>query len=86
MKSHEALIGEAVASLTARLESWHVDDAATRAHEYVHDMLRAGWRPTARPAGPPPDSGDRCPDPIPYIQQARDAIRRHREGGPDGAE
>lgn len=46
-RSHEAAVGEAVASLTTRLEEWGVADAHTHAAAYVHDMLRAGWRPVA---------------------------------------
>lgn len=54
MKSHEARVGEAVAALRARLESWGIDDAATKASEYVNDMLREGWRPKAPPVHQPP--------------------------------
>ena len=47
MRSVEALVGEAVAQLTVRLEKWGVDDSTARAHEFIQDMLRAGWRPAA---------------------------------------
>ena len=47
MKSEEARIAEAIAALTARLESWQVDDAREKATEYVRDMIRNGWRPRA---------------------------------------
>lgn len=47
MKSEEARIAEAIAALTARLESWRVDDAREKATEYVRDMIRNGWRPRA---------------------------------------
>lgn len=54
MKSHEARIAEAVASLTHRLEGWEVDDAANKAHEFVRDMLANGWRTTRAALDMPP--------------------------------
>ena len=83
MKSHEAAVADAIAALTARLASWAVDEPAQKAHEYVHDMLRHGWRPrAARPIDEPP------PKPQPAdpetrqraIEAARAALRpRHEE-------
>lgn len=76
MRSSDRLIGEAVASLTARLTEWGVDDPAAKAHDYVTAMLRNGWRPIAR-AVEPPAAGVRC-DPETralYVQRAREALR-----------
>lgn len=54
--SSDHKIGEAVASLTARLTTWEVEDPMVKAHEFVRDMLDNGWRPTGafvdRPAPP----------------------------------
>lgn len=47
MRSEEARIGEAVASLTARLTAWGVDEPAAKASDFIHAMLREGWRPRA---------------------------------------
>ena len=47
VKSQEARVGEAVASLRARLEAKGLEDAAQIATDYVHDMIRNGWRPSA---------------------------------------
>jgi hypothetical protein len=78
MRSEEARIGEAVAVLTARLDAWGVDDAATRASEYVRDMVRQGWRPRALPVetGPTrPPQADAVPaDAVPTYRQARAAL------------
>ena len=57
MTSSEQRIAEAIASLTSRLEAWSVDDAATKAHEFVRDMLRNGWRTTPARVEPLPDPG-----------------------------
>ena len=46
MKSHEQKIADAIASLTARLEAWDVEDAADKARDFVRDMLTNGWRTT----------------------------------------
>lgn len=46
MTSSEQRIGEAVASLTARLTSWAVEEPMVKAHEFIRDMLDNGWRPT----------------------------------------
>ena len=67
MKSHEARIAEAVASLTHRLDSWGVDDAGNKAHEFVQLMLRNGWRTTRAELDPPP------PRPRPAETTTRDA-------------
>lgn len=80
MKSHEARIGEAVASLTARLGAWGVDDAAEKAHEFVSDMLRNGWRTTPAYVEPTP-TNVRPIDPQRARElagQARAAIRESR--------
>ena len=61
MKSDEVRIAEAIASLTARLESWNVDEPNDKAHGYVTDMLRHGWRPRAAPVETPPKLGRRVP-------------------------
>lgn len=75
--SRELQIAEAVASLTARLTTWAVDDASTKAHEYVNDMLRNGWRPVA-PAAWTEEPGraahNRAADPTPYVEQVRAAL------------
>lgn len=54
MTNKEARIGEAITSLTTRLETWGVDEAREKAHAYVHDMLRHGWRPDGYRHNPPP--------------------------------
>lgn len=63
MKADEVRFAEAVASLTARLEAWNVEEATEKAHAFMRDMLHNGWRPRAlatvhqiNPDGtPPPD-------------------------------
>lgn len=80
MTSHEARIGEAVASLTARLNSWGVDEPTQKAHDFVRDMLRNGWRPTAAyveptPTNPRPIDPDRARQ---LAAEAREAIRAAR--------
>ena len=50
MKSEEALVGEAVAALRARLDAWDVPDATEKAEQFVRDMIRNGWRPRSLPA------------------------------------
>lgn len=62
MTSDEVRFAEAVAALTARLESWGVADPHDKAHQFVVDMRRNGWRPNVpsvyvapnRTATPPP--------------------------------
>lgn len=61
MKSDEARFAEAVASLTARLETWDVTDPNTKAEQFVRDMVQQGWRPRSlatvhalTPSGTPP--------------------------------
>jgi hypothetical protein len=74
MKSEEARIAEAIAALTARLESWQVDDALQKAAEYVRDMVRNGWRPRALAATPPaPTRPDLRCLPTPEYLAARQA-------------
>lgn len=75
MKSDEARIAEAIASLTARLTSWQVEDAPARAHEFVTDMLRFGWRPTA-PATVHSLRPDVTTPAPPEFRAARAAMRR----------
>ena len=75
--SREQQIGEAVASLTTRLDGWGIDDAQTKAHEYVTDMLRNGWRPIAPAAfheQPGIAAHNRAADPTPYVGQVRAAL------------
>ena len=47
MPSHEVRFAEAITSLTARLEAWGVEEARDKAHGFVTDMVRHGWRPSA---------------------------------------
>jgi hypothetical protein len=61
MRSDEVKFAEAVASLTARLEAWGVEDASEHAEKFMRDMLHNGWRPRAlatvpsfNPEGTPP--------------------------------
>lgn len=53
-RNPEAAHGEAIQALAARLEQWGVDDALAKAHDYVRDLVREGWRPR----------GPRCEDPV----------------------
>lgn len=77
MKANEAEIGEAVASLTARLEALKVDDAASIATTYVNDMLRAGWRPNVRrPVETSVSTGPRSSRASEYAAQIRADLRR----------
>lgn len=46
----ERRIGEAVAALSARLETWNVPEPTVKAERFVRDMIRNGWRPRALPA------------------------------------
>ena len=78
MKSDEQKIAEAVAALTARLTTWGVEEPHDKAHTYVSDMLRNGWRPRAAPVElPPMRPPERAADPARYIQAARAALRAH---------
>lgn len=79
MKSNEARIAEAVASLTARLEAWGVADAAEKAHAYVNDMLREGWRPRALPVPSVAPTVGKCPPSEDYR-----AARANLAGRPEG--
>lgn len=76
MRSDEARVAEAITSLTTRLETWGIHDATTKAHDYINDMLRAGWRPRAREVWQPPATkhGTKT-DPKPWADQARATIR-----------
>ena len=74
MRSEEARIAEAITALTARLDAWQVDDAATKASEYVRDMVRNGWRPRALPVAQPDPPGMRPVPPPPEFTQARLAL------------
>ena len=44
MKSHEQKFTEAIGALTFRLNSWGVEDPATKAREFVHALVEQGWR------------------------------------------
>lgn len=67
MSSDEVKFAEAVASLTARLNSWGIEGAAEKAEVFMRDMIHHGWRARGlatvhhlEPPGgtPPPDLGD----------------------------
>lgn len=73
MGSDQHAIGEAIASLTARLVAAGLDDAPAIAHEYVNDMLRNGWRPRALPVTYPTSRGT-CPPPPDALATIRAAI------------
>lgn len=47
MRSEEARIGEAVASLTARLSNLGAPEPAPLANDIIHELIREGWRPRA---------------------------------------
>lgn len=74
----QAKIGDAIASLTARLDAWQVPDPSIKAHEFVNDMLRNGWRPAA-PAIATPTRPDPAHDTTTWVEQARAAIRTSKE-------
>lgn len=74
MKSDEARIAEAVASLRHRLDSWGVEDPHDKAHCYVNDMLRAGWRPRSRALEEPLSFTERVAATDDY-RAARDALK-----------
>jgi hypothetical protein len=74
MSADEVRFAEAVASLTARLSTWGVEESASRAEQFVRDMLHQGWRPRA-----PRGSGFDAPTPDQPggdYQAARDALRK----------
>lgn len=76
-RSAEVAQAEAVQALATRLEAWGVDDALAKATEYVHDMVREGWRPRGpREVLPPEPKGPRTPAELAtdYLQ-ARAALR-----------
>lgn len=62
MSADEVRIGEAVASLRARLEAGPVDEPAAFAHDFITAMLREGWRPRA-PGLPSPSYAPPPADP-----------------------
>lgn len=51
MTLEQKRVAEAVASLSARLAGWGVEEPTLKAEQYVRDMIRAGWRASA-PAVP----------------------------------
>lgn len=80
MKSREQLIGEAVASLTARLDAWAGEEPREIAQTFITDMLRNGWRPAAAPPiARIPTNGRRSTNPTAHVQACRDAIAQARE-------
>jgi hypothetical protein len=83
MRSDEVAIAEAGASLTARLESWGVEDAGQKAHQFVTDMLRNGWRPRARAIETPTYRAQRTPPPADLIAAMRADIAAAKYDEPD---
>ena len=79
MSSNESRIGEAVAALTARLTTWGVEDPHDKAHAYVTDMLRQGWRPAGIRYEPPPERPVRPAPPPPDLLATVRAQLRHRD-------
>jgi hypothetical protein len=78
MRSHEARVGEAAAALRARLDARGIEDAAAMASDFVHDMLRNGWRPSARPVEAAPRGTGHTATPEQahqYAEAARAALR-----------
>lgn len=76
MKSSEQRIGEAIASLTARLNAWGVEDAATKAHQFVRDMLANGWRTTRAELDVPAPSWTPATDPTTAAAAIREQLRK----------
>ena len=78
-RSPEVAQAEAIAALTHRLEQWGVADAPERAHEFVRDLIREGWRPRAPRCELTQERvdprRDRKPDEVPEYQAARQALR-----------
>ena len=76
MSSEEARVAQAVASLTTALEGEGIEDSTRKAHDFIHGMLRDGWRPRAREVWVPPAtrSGERT-DPKPWADQIRADLR-----------
>jgi hypothetical protein len=54
MKTQAEKYSDAIAALTHRLTSWGVDDAETKARQFMHDMTCQGWRATPIDVTPPP--------------------------------
>lgn len=77
MKADEVRFAEAVASLTARLDAWNVEDAAEKAESFMRDMLHHGWRARALPTG----SGFDAPPgtPAPDLADVRAKLRADAE-------
>lgn len=78
MAADEVRIAEAIASLTARLETWAVEDPHAKAHAYITDMVRNGWRPRALPVHAPPMPG-RISPPTDDYRRVRAALRAREE-------
>lgn len=72
----EAAIGEAVASLSARLDAAGLDDAQVIAHGFVTDLLRHGWRPNVRRPVEEPRTGPRATNPAEHVARLRAELRR----------
>lgn len=77
-KSPEVAQGEAIAALTTRLEQWGVEEASVRAHEFVRDLIREGWRPRAprcELTAPVDPRLDRKPTEVPEYLAAKAALK-----------
>lgn len=74
MRADELRFAEAIAALTARLESWGVEDPHAKAQQYVTDMRRNGWRPSGPREVDPPPTGAVSP-PTDDYRQARLSCR-----------
>lgn len=80
-RAPEVAQAEAIAALTTRLHAWGVDDAAERAHEFVRDLIREGWRPRAPrceltpPAASVDPRRDRKPTESPEYLAAKAALK-----------
>lgn len=64
---------EALTELRRRLEAWGIEDAATKAHDFMRDLTHQGWRPSARPIETSPPNLHRASDDAvhAYAEQAR---------------
>lgn len=59
MKSSEARLGEAIASLTTALDHEGIEDAGRKAHDFMTELLRQGWRAVAHEVPQHTPGGDR---------------------------
>lgn len=76
--THEHRIAEAEATLRTLLDTWHVDDSHSRAHDYITSLLRAGWRPVAPPVRPTPSRGTGSQNTAAHIATLRQALHDAR--------